>query len=485
MIINNLKNKVTKLKVTKLKAAELIIIAILLVIFSVPAFAKPLVADTVIIKSNAKIGSLDLIRWTTDNGMQVLFAKSRQLPIVDLRLVFDAGGARDMDPTNPEMQLPGLAKLTNGLIYEGSKGFSAQQIAETFEGMGVQYGNGSYRDMAVLDFRSLSDKKILFKALDSINKILAQPLFEQNVLNRERNKMLVALKLAEENPSRKAGLSFYKTLYSNKQSAKKQNHPYASPTNGTKESLNKINRDALKNYYKKFYVASNAVLAVVGDLSLNDVQKLAERLSKTLGKGVHAVDLPTVDTSIKGQTIKIKHPSTQTTIVMGMPVLSRGDKDYYALYLGNHILGGSGFSSRLVKEVRVKQGLTYSVSSYFAQMRAKGPFQISLTTKNESANKAIELVNQVVSDFIKSGPTAEELKQAKLNISGSFPLRTKSNKNIVEHLAVIGFYNLPENYLDIFKDKIEKITLADINDTFKRRVDLSKLSTIVVGDFVQ
>jgi zinc protease len=443
-------------------------------------FVSPLAAEPVLNKNKTKIGSLELNRWTTSNGMQVLFAPSSELPIVDLRLVFDAGGARDMDPIHPEMQLPGLAKLTNGLIYEGSKDFTAQQVAETFEGMGVQYGNGSYRDMAVLDFRSLSDKKIFPKALDSINKILAQPLFEQKVLDRERNKMLVALKLAQEKPSAKAGLAFYKALYGNEIS-----HPYASPTNGTKESLNKITRKDLKNYYKKYYVASNAVLAVVGDLKLEEVQKLAENLSKTLGTGQHAPKLPLVDTKKKGQTVKIKHSSTQTTIVMGMPVLSRGDKDYYALYLGNHILGGSGFSSRLVKEVRVKQGLTYSVSSYFAQMRAKGPFQISLTTKNKSANKAINLVNQVVSNFIKTGPTADELKQSKLNISGSFPLRTKSNKDIVEHLAVIGFYDLPENYLDIFKNKIEKITLAEINETFKRRVDLGKLSTIIVGDLAQ
>ncbi len=460
----------------QIKATGLMTTLLLLIIFSVQPIVNMALAEPILIEKKAKIGSLVFKRWTTSNGMQVLFAPSSELPIVDLRLVFDAGGARDMDPADAKMQLPGLAKLTNGLIYEGSKGISAQQVAETFEGMGVQYGNGSYRDMAVLDFRSLSDKKIFPKVLDNINKILAEPIFEKNVLDRERNKLLVALKLAQENPSSRASLSFYKTLYTNKTS-----HPYASPTNGTKKSLHKITRDDLKKYYKKYYVVANTILAVVGDLTLEEVKKLAERLSKTLGAGLHAPKLPLVDTSKFGQTIKIKHPSTQTTIVMGMPVLSRGDKDYYALYLGNHILGGSGFSSRLVKEVRIKQGLTYSVGSYLSQMRAKGPFQISLTTKNESANKAVELVNQVISDFIKTGPTEDEIKQAKLNISGSFPLRTKSNKDIVEHLAVIGFYDLPENYLDIFKHKIENITLSEIKETFMRRIDLSKLSTIIVG----
>ncbi len=427
------------------------------------------------VAAETKIGSLTIQRWITENGMQVLFAPSNQLPIVDLRLVFDAGGARDTVVNKPEENLPGVATLTNGLVFEGSKELSAKQIAETFEGLGVQYSNGSYRDMAVLDFRSLSDDKIFTTAVDTINTILASPLFIQKVLDREKNKLHVALKLAQESPSSKASLAFYKALYGS-------SHPYASPTNGTTKSLNKITRKDLVQFYQKYYVANNAILAVVGDLSLEQAKKLAERLSQTLGKGEHAPKLPLVNTDIQGKTINIKHPSTQTTILMGTPVLQRGDKDYYALYMGNHILGGSGFSSRLMKELRVKEGLTYGVSSSFAQMRAKGPFQIGLTTKNASSDKAVALINKVLSDFIDNGPTADELKQTKLNVSGSFPLRTKSNKDIVEHLAVIGFYDLPGNYLDIFKQKTDAITLVDIKSAFKRRLDLSKLSTIIVGN---
>ncbi|MFK5984423.1 MAG: pitrilysin family protein [Pseudomonadota bacterium] len=460
MLIKHPETIVSKLKYT----------LVFLLILVVPALAISGANN-----GQAKIGSLTLKRWTTANGMQVLFAPSSQIPMVDLRLVFDAGSARDSGAIEQNKNLPGLAKLTNGLIYEGSKNLTAQQIAQTFEGLGVQYGNGSYRDMAVLDFRSLSDQAIFSKALDTINEILNQPLFLQKVLDRERNKLLVALKLAQESPSAKASLAFYKALYG-------PAHPYASPTNGTKESLKDISREHLMQYYKKYYVAGNAILAVVGDLSVKQVEKLAERISKTLGSGQHAAKLPVVKVDKKGQLIKIKHPSTQTTIVMGMPVLKRGDKDYYALYMGNHILGGSGFSSRLVKEIRVKQGLTYSVGSYFSQMLAKGPFQVSLTTKNATADQAVKLVNQVMADFIKNGPTADELEQAKLNVSGSFPLRTKSNKNIVEHLAVIGFYGLAENYLDTFKQQTEKVTLDEIKETFKRRVDLTKLSTIIVGD---
>jgi len=425
-------------------------------------------------QSQGKIGSLDLYRWNTANGMQVLFSPTSELPIVDVRLVFDAGGARDV---SVQPAKPGLAKLTNGLIFEGSQGITANEIAKTFEGLGVQYGNSSHRDMAVLDLRSLSDKPIIDKALDTLNQVLAKPLFDEKVLDRERNKLLVALNLAEQNPSSKASLAFFTAMYSNEQ----QQHPYASPSNGTKESLAKISRQDLIDYYRQYYVAPNAILAIVGDLSLERVKSIAERLSKTLGEGQHAPPLPTVQSAAKGKNISIEHPSTQTTIVLGQPALKRGDDDYYALYLGNHVLGGSGFSSRLVKEVRVKRGLTYSVGSHFIPMRAEGPFQISLTTKNQSADEAVTIVNQVLNDFIKSGPSDEEIEESKLNISGSFPLRTASNKSIVEHLAVIGFYNLPENYLDIFKEKIQAVTREQIIDAFQRRVIPEKMSTIIVG----
>jgi len=432
----------------------------------------PLIAQAA--QTTGKIGSLDLHRWTTSNGMQVLFAPTHELPIVDLRLVFDAGGARDVAGKVPK---PGLAKLTNGLVFEGSEGISANEIAKTFEGLGVQYGNSSHRDMAVLDLRSLSEKPIIDTALNTLNTILAKPSFDSAVLDRERNKLLVALNLAEQNPSSKASLAFYKAMYSNSQ----QEHPYASPSNGTKESLEAIQRQDLVDYYQQYYVAPNAILAVVGDLTIERVKILAERLSKTLGDGEHAPALPAVQSADAGKNITIEHPSTQTTIVLGQPILKRGDDDYYALYLGNHILGGSGFSSRLVKEVRVKRGLTYSVGSHFIAMRAEGPFQISLTTKNQSAAEAVGIVNEVLLDFIKNGPTEEEIEESKLNISGSFPLRTASNKSIVEHLAVIGFYNLPENYLDIFKQKIQSVSREQIIDAFKRRVIPAKMSTIIVG----
>ena len=161
--------------------------------------------------------------------------------------------------------------------------------------------------------------------------------------------------------------------------------------------------------------------------------------------------------------------------------MRRDDPDYFPLYVGNHILGGSGFSSRLVKEVRVKRGLSYSVYSYFSPQSVKGPFSLGLQTRVDQASQAAELAKQTMRDFIKNGPSEEELEASIKNITGGFPLRTDSNADIVGYLAVIGFYELPLNYLDTFNEKVESVTRETIRGAFKRRLDVDHMTTVVVG----
>lgn len=415
--------------------------------------------------SRGKIGTLAFQRWTNKQGMQVLFARTHNPKIIDVRLVFDAGSARDG-------QLPGLAKLTNGLIFEGAKGLSDEAIARRFESLGVEYGSSSYRDMAIVELRMLSEPNIRDQAFALLQQILAAPSFTQKAFTRDKNNLILALKKVDESPDLKATLAFYRALY--------DRHPYAQPSAGTRDSLEKITRADVKNFYQRYYVAGNAVLAMVGDIDENEVRRFADQLTRALGAGAHAPPLP--DVHYTGATKKyLAHQSTQTTIMLGMPVLKRGDPDYYALYLGNHILGGNGFSARLMQEVRIKRGLTYGIGSRFSQMRAQGPFSLSLTTKNSSAKEALTVIHQVLNDFITHGPTEAEIKQAKQNIEGSFPLQAMNNKDILAQLAVMGFYNLDNNYLNIFLKKIKALHRQDIQQTFTRRFNPQRLSTIIVG----
>jgi zinc protease len=178
---------------------------------------------------------------------------------------------------------------------------------------------------------------------------------------------------------------------------------------------------------------------------------------------------------------RIAHPATQSHILLGMPSLSRGDPDFFALTVGNYVLGGGGFVSRLMNEVREKRGLAYSVYSYFMPLSEPGPFQLGLQTKKEQANDALKLVNSVVANYVENGPTAAELKAAKDNLAGGFALRIDNNRKILDNLSVIGFYKLPLDYLDRWVDNVERVTVADVKAAFARHVKPAQFATVVVG----
>jgi zinc protease len=180
-------------------------------------------------------------------------------------------------------------------------------------------------------------------------------------------------------------------------------------------------------------------------------------------------------------TVRIDYPTTQTHVLIGQPGISRDDPDYFPLYVGNHVLGGSGLVSRISEEIREKRGLSYSAYSYFTPMRQRGPFTIGLQTRNDQVEQALQVARDTLQKFIEEGPTARELEESKQNITGGFPLRLSSNKKIVGMLAMIGFYQLPIDYLDTFTTRVEAVTLEDIRDAFSRRIQPGNMVTVLVG----
>ena len=180
-------------------------------------------------------------------------------------------------------------------------------------------------------------------------------------------------------------------------------------------------------------------------------------------------------------TQRVEHPATQAHIHLGLPAVRRGDPDYYALLTGNYILGGGGFVSRLMKEVREKRGYAYSVYSHFQPLQQPGPFQIGLQTKREQASDALKVVEEVLAEFLARGPSEDELKAARRNLADGFPLRIDSNRKLLDHIAVIGFYGLPLNYLDDFPRRIEAVTIAEIRAAFQRHIKPEHLVTVIVA----
>lgn len=407
-----------------------------------------------------------ILQWHTDKGTPVYFVESNQLPIVDVRIIFDAGSARDN--TNA-----GLAVLTNALLAEGAADKTAQQIAEQFEDVGAQFSNGALRDMAWLSLRTLRDDQYLQPALTMLKGVLSKPSFSEESFQRELANLKISRQSVMQSPSAIGTETFYKKLYGN--------HPYASPVNGDDASLSAMQRKHVIDFYDRHYVSSNAVIAIVGQLSRAQAENMANDLVAELNKGIKLPPIPAVKPLQKAEKISISFPSKQSHILMGQTGVQRGDKDYFSLYVANHPFGGSGFSSRLVDEIREKRGLAYSVYSYFSPSRELGPFMMGMQTKNEQADQAMGLLNTELKKYWLDGPSDDELESSIKNITGGFPLRIDSNKKVVEYLAMIGFYHLPLDYLHNFNRRIEAVTLDDIKSALQRRLNPEKMLTVIVG----
>jgi len=404
--------------------------------------------------------------WRTDNGAKVLFVEAPDLPMVDVRVVFPAGSARDGDR-------PGLASLTADMLTEGAADLDADDIAERIESLGAKLSTGAERDMAWISLRSLTDSALLDPAVDTMTKVLTQPSFPADDFERVRQNRLVALRLSEQKPSSVGSKALYRAVFGD--------HPYASDPSGTAESLSALTRDDLSNFHQAFYAANNATVAIVGALTPAQAKALANRITAGLPVGEAAAPLPAVAELSAGQIQQIDFPSSQTHLYVGQPGMRRGDPDYFPLYVGNHILGGSGLVSILMHEVREKRGLSYSTYSYFAPMAQRGPMIMGLQTKNEQADEARAVLLDTLRRFVDQGPTDEELEAAVKNITGGFPLRIASNSNVVQYLALIGFYDLPLDYLDQFRGRVKAVTKAQIRDAYQRRVHPDRLAIVLVG----
>ncbi len=404
--------------------------------------------------------------WQTDNGARIYFVPAPDLPMVDIEVVFDAGSARDAEK-------PGLAVLTNGLLNEGAGGYSANQIAEYFDNLGAGFSNTVNRDMATVSLRSLTEPQLLQPAIKMFALLLAQPDFNKVAFERVRQQMLVNLKYQEQSPGTIAEKQFYRAVFGS--------HPYSSLSTGTFESVAHLTPEVVKNFYNRYYVANNAVVAIVGALDRKAAEVLAARIVNQLPIGKPPIALPPVVALTQAKTIAIDYPSTQTHLLIGQPGIARGDPDYFSLYVGNYILGGSGLVSRLAEEVREKRGLVYSIYSYFAPQHVAGPFILSLKTRNDQTVQALAIVQKTLKTFVEEGPSEVELQKAKQGITGSFPLRIKSNSDIIGYLSVIGFYQLPLDYLHNFNRQIEAVSLKKIQEAFKRRLHLEQLVTVTVG----
>lgn len=411
--------------------------------------------------------NLDLQHWTTEQGTRVYFMQANELPMLDVQLLFSAGSSRDGE-------FPGVATLTNGMLAEGTDERDAGEIAAGFERLGAQFSNSSHRDMALASLRSLSTPDKLDPAINLFAEVVTRPSFEEDAFQRLRDQLLAGLQYRLQQPAALASEVYWEGLYGE--------HPYGHLPQGTPESLKALTPEQLRAFHQQFYTAGNAVISIVGAIDRDQAERIAQRLADALPQGPAAEPLP--DPALVPQETGRQHlefSGQQTHIITGQRGISRGHPDYAALYVANQILGGSGFGSRLMEEVREKRGLSYSVSSGFSPMQVAGPFSINMQTRADQVDTALDVLRESLTRFVEEGPTEAELKRTKRQLMGAFPLSTASNSAIVGQLGMIGFYNLPLNHLQLFMDQVQALTVDEVREAFARHVDLDQQLVVTVG----
>ena len=402
--------------------------------------------------------------WVAPSGARVYFVESRALPILDVAVEFSAGGAYD------PRERAGLGRLALAMLKAGSSRYSETEAGRRIADAGGELRGNFDLDRAGYSLRILSSEAERKKATETLADMLQSPLFPSEAFEREKARAVANAREAETQPDRVAEKRLYELIY--------PVHPYgysASP-----ETLAAITREDVERHYRSHYRSTRAVVTIVGDLDRDAARALAEELTSRLARGGDSAFVP-VAPSPRGETVRIAHPSVQSHVLLGLAALSHGDPDYFPLLVGNHILGGGGFVSRLTKEVRSRQGYAYSVYSYFRPLGRAGPFLVGLQTRRDQADEALEGTLKLVAEFVARGPTAAELSAAKKSMAGGFALRFDTNRKVLDQAASIGFYGLPLDWLDQYPKHIQSVTLTQIRDAFTRRVDPAKLSIVVVG----
>jgi zinc protease len=430
-----------------------------------------LITVTCVLLSGVANAGVKIEHWTTPTGARVYFVASDALPILDVQVDVAAGSAQDPDGKS------GLAAITRGMLDAGVQAGGAdapaldeEQISGRIVDLGIQIGGGVDSDRTSLTLRTLADAEQRNGGLALLRRLLSAPSFPQEVLTREKGRTIAAIQEADTRPASVLSKRFSAAIYGE--------HPYGRTPSA--ESVAAMTRDDIVAFHRNNYSSDGAVISMIGNINRAEAESIAADLAAALPSRAPISAVMPVSRP-KADIIRIAHPSAQAHVAVGMPAVKRSDPQYYALLVGNYTLGGGGFVSRLMKEVREKRGYAYDVHSYFAPRKLEGPFQIGLQTSREQADDALKIVNEVLGEYLKNGPTEDELAAAKKFYIDGLALRIDSNAKLLGYLASIGFYGLPLSYIDDYPKIIGSVTADQVRAAFASHLSKDNLVTVIVG----
>ncbi|OYW81258.1 MAG: peptidase M16 [Polynucleobacter sp. 32-46-5] len=407
-------------------------------------------------------------------GAKAYLVQTKSLPMVDIEISIDAGDR--YDPADKS----GLATVAGQLMNYGAKSpnglLTEAQIADEIADLGANLSISVGGERAIMRIRSLSRKDLRERAVQLASSLLASPTYDSKILAREKQRMTTALLESETKPEAVLERRFRKTVYGN----------YPLGNSPSVKTIANITAADLQQFHKQFYRGDRMIVSMVGDVSQSEAAQMVQDLLKGIPQSGAAIPaLPQLARSpvesLNQREINIPFNAQQAHIAMGMTAITRNNPDYFPLLVGNYVLGGGGFVSQLVSEVREKRGLAYSVYSYFAPGKDTGIFQAGVQTKNDQAALAVEVMSTTIEKFIANGPTQKELDAAKANLINGYPLRIDNNRKLLDNVSAIAWNNLPLNTMEVWTKQVEGVTLEQVKAAFQKYLAMDRMKIVILG----
>ena len=407
-------------------------------------------------------------------GSQGYLVQTKTLPMVDIEVSIDAGDR--YDPASKS----GLADMAASLMNYGVRGdqglLSEAQIADEIADLGANIGLSVGGERAILRIRSLSRKDLRDRAVRLAAAMLSAPTYDAKILEREKQRTITNLLEAETKPEFVLDRRLTKSVYGD----------YPLGNTPTVKTVAAVSTNDLMQFHKQFYRSDRMIVSIVGDVDRAQANEIMQTLLQKIPQsGTPIAKLPELQRSpvepLAQREIQIPFDSQQAHIAMGMTAVTRSNPDYFPLLVGNYVLGGGGFVSRLMAEVREKRGLAYSVSSYFIPGKDTGIFRAGLQTKSDQAAMALEVMSSTIAKFIADGPTPSELLAAKSNLVNGYPLRIDNNRKLLDNVSSIAWNELPLDTMEIWTKQVEAVTLEQVTAAFQKYLAMDRMKIVVLG----
>ncbi len=421
----------------------------------------------VILSTSHAAHAMRIQKVVSPAGIEAWLIEEHRVPLITVEFGF-AGAGASQDPADK----PGRANFLSGMLDEGAGDMDAQAFQQRLEELAIRLNFDAGRDNFSARLQTLTANAD--EAVRLLRLALTEPLFEEDAVARIRGQILTGLKFDAEDPDKVATTGWLKRAFGD--------HPYGSPTKGTLESIDKITAEDLRTAFREGVARDNLKVAVVGDITAEELAPLLDEMFAGLPAQSKLKSVQDIALSSEAEDTVIRMEVPQSVARFGLPAYKRHNNDFYAAYVLNYIIGGGGFASKLMEEVREKRGLAYSVFTYLYPLDHAGVMIGGVATKNEAVNQSMEVIRGVFSDIAANGVSDETLMYAKQYLVGSYALRFDTSGKIAQQLLGIQLDELGTDYFERRNSYIEAVTQGDVKRVAADLLKPERLLTVIVGN---